>query len=225
MKKQTISEIIGNINSEYIDEANAYIFDKKGIFSQRWKKWTLIAACFVLVAVLAFGIIKGTILSEYVTLENGETVRFAMSKDLAIRAILCSDTRTLSEDEIKEVFGDLPVSGWAIFGVDEDKSIIGFEGYIDDIKLIVSAPGKNVNDVFLEGFSYTTYVNKVPVKAGYFYSGKNVIYFADFKLGEVTVHLVNGGLKNEREKIKLEFATAIYEITSLEKIDLTGIKL
>ena len=67
------------------------------------------------------------------------------------------------------------------------------------------------------------YVNKVPVKAGYFYNEMYVFYFAEFKLGEFTVHLENCGLKSEREKIKLEFATALYEIISLERIDLTGI--
>lgn len=225
MKKQRISEIIGNINSKHIEEASSYAGEEKRNRPLNWKKWTLVAACFVIVAVLAFGIIKGTLLSEYVTLDNGETIRFASSNDMCASDIMCSDLRNLTEEEIKRVFGDLNISGWGIFGMDENKSIIGFEGYFNDIKLIVSVPSKNVNDVIFSGNECTTYVNKVPVKAGFFYSGKNVIYFADFELEGYRIHLNNGGFKSEKEQIKTEFATALYEIISLERIDLESIKL
>ena len=222
MKKQRISEIIGNINSKHIEEASSYTGEEKRNRPLNWKKWTLVAACFV-VAALTFGIIKFTLLSEYVTLDNGETIRFASSNVMCTSDIMCSDIRNLTEEEIKRVFGDLNISGWGIFGMDENKSIIGFEGYFNDIKLIVSVPSKNINDVILSGNECTTYVNKVPVKAGFFYSGKNVIYFADFELEGYSIHLNNGGLKSEKEQIKTEFATALYEIVSLERIDLTGI--
>ena len=118
----------------------------------------------------------------------------------------------------------MPITGDIIFDT-KDNSFVGITGYFNDIDLIISAPGENINDVILSGNEHTTYVNKVPVKAGYFYNEMYVFYFAEFKLGEFTVHLENCGLKSEREKIKLEFATAIYEIISLERIDLTGIKL
>ena len=225
MKKQRISESIGNINSKHIEEASSYAGEEKRNRPLNWKKWTLVAACFVIVAVLAFGIIKGTLLSEYVTLDNGETIRFASSNVVCTSDIMCSDIRNLTEEEIKRVFGDLNISGWGIFGMDENKSIIGFEGYFNDIKLIVSVPGKNINDVILSGNECTTYVNQVPVKAGFSYSEKSVIYFADFELEGYRIHLNNGGLKNEKEQIKTEFATALYEIISLERIDLTGISL
>ena len=225
MKKQRISEIIGNINSKHIEEASSYAGEEKRNRPLNWKKWTLVAACFVVVAALTFGIIKFTLLSEYVTLDNGETIRFASSNVISKSDIMCSDIRNLTEEEIKRVFGDLNISGWGIFGMDENKSIIGFEGYFNDIKLIVSVPGKNINDVILSGNECTTYVNKVPVKAGFSYSEKSVLYFAEFELEGYSIHLNNGGLKSEKEQIKTEFATALYEIISLERIDLTGISL
>ena len=223
MKKQRISEIIGNINSKHIEEASSYAGEEKRNRPLNWKKWTLVAACFVVVAALTFGIIKFTLLSEYVTLDNGETIRFASSNVMCTSDIMCSDIRNLTEEEIKRVFGDLNISGWGIFGMDENKSIIGFEGYFNDIKLIVSVPGKNINDVILSGNEYTACVNKIPVKAGFSYSEMYVFYFADFKLEGYSIHLNNGGLKSEKEQIKTEFATALYEIISLERIDLTGI--
>ena len=118
----------------------------------------------------------------------------------------------------------MPITGDIIFDT-RNSSFVGIMGYFNDIDLFISAPGENINDIKHSGFEYTSYVNKVPVKAGYFYNEMYVFYFAEFKLGEFTVHLENCGLKSEREKIKLEFATALYEIISLERIDLTGISL
>ena len=225
MKKQRISESIGNINSKHIEEASSYAGEEKRNRPLNWKKWTLVAACFVVVAALTFGIIKFTLLSEYVTLDNGETIRFASSSiGSCIRDGTWEVGRELNETEIKSVFGDLPITGDIIFNT-QDNSFVGITGYFNDIDLFISAPGENIYDIWHSGFEYTSYVNKVPVKAGYFYNEMYVFYFAEFKLGEFTVYLENCGLKSEREKIKLEFATAIYEITSLETIDLTGIKL
>lgn len=227
MKKQRISEIIGNINSKHIEEASSYAGEEKRNRPLNWKKWTLVAACFVIVATLTFGIIKFTLLSEYVTLDNGETIRFASSSYIR-RSYILDGTwlfeRELNETEIKSIFGDLPITGDIIFDT-KDNSFVGITGYFNDIDLIISAPGENINDVILSGNECTTYVNKVPVKAGFFYSGKNVIYFADFELEGYSIHLNNGGLKSEKEQIKTEFATALYEIISLERIDLTGISL
>ena len=100
MKKQRISESIGNINSKHIEEASSYAGEEKRNRPLNWKKWTLVAACFVVVAALTFGIIKFTLLSEYVTLDNGETIRFASSNVMCTSDIMCSDIRNLTEEEI-----------------------------------------------------------------------------------------------------------------------------
>jgi len=225
VKKQRISEIIGNINSKHIEEASSYAGEEKRNRPLNWKKWTLVAACFVVVAALTFGIIKFTLLSEYVTLDNGETIRFASSSIATrLRDGRWEVERELNETEIKSVFGDLPITGDIIFNT-QDNSFVGIRGYFNDIDLIISAPGENINDVILSGNECTTYVNKVPVKAGFSYSEKSVMYFADFELEGYRIHLNNGGLKSEKEQIKTEFATALYEIISLERIVLTGISL
>ena len=223
MKKQRISEIIGNINSKHIEEASSYAGEEKRNRPLNWKKWTLVAACFVVVAALTFGIIKFTLLSEYVTLDNGETIRFASSSIATrLRDGTWEVERELNETEIKSVFGDLPITGDIIFNT-QDNSFVGIRGYFNDIDLIISAPGENINDVIFSGNECTTYVNKVPVKAGYFYNEMYVFYFAEFELEGYSIQLNNDGLKSEKEQIKTEFATALYEIISLERIDLTGI--
>lgn len=53
MKRQKISEVIGNINHKYIDEATVYAGAAKSIPKKTWHKWAMAAACFAIV--LAIG--------------------------------------------------------------------------------------------------------------------------------------------------------------------------
>ena len=66
-------------------------------------------------------------------------------------------------------------------------------------------------------------VNGVSVNAGYFTSGKNVIYYATFELVESTVYIENAGKKDENETVRNDIADAIQKIIALEKINLLSI--
>lgn len=55
MKREMISETIGNINSKYIDEATEYKGREKNFRKKLWYKWAAAAACFTLV--LAAGVL------------------------------------------------------------------------------------------------------------------------------------------------------------------------
>ncbi len=57
MKKNKISEVIGNINEKYVNEATSYTGEVKTVRRMGWTKWGAIAACFVLVVSLGVGIL------------------------------------------------------------------------------------------------------------------------------------------------------------------------
>ena len=81
----------------------------------------------------------------------------------------------------------------------ENESILGIEGKYDDMKLLVSAPGVSINDLVIDGEETASDVDGVSVNAGYFTSGKTVIYYATFELGENTVIL---RIQARRMKVK-----------------------
>lgn len=58
MKRQRISETIGNINPKYIDEATEYTGAVKTAPKKIWYKWVAIAACFALVIAIGFPFAK-----------------------------------------------------------------------------------------------------------------------------------------------------------------------
>lgn len=58
MKKNEISEIIGNINDKYVDEAINYTGKEKNIRHNRIMKWGTIAACLCIALIGAFAIPK-----------------------------------------------------------------------------------------------------------------------------------------------------------------------
>lgn len=60
MKKNEISEIIGNINDKYVDEAINYTGKEKKIRHNRMMKWGTIAACLCIALIGAFAIPKLT---------------------------------------------------------------------------------------------------------------------------------------------------------------------
>lgn len=54
MRKNKISEAIGNINEKYVNEAALYTGEAKAVYRNRWLKWGSIAAC--LICVFAIGL-------------------------------------------------------------------------------------------------------------------------------------------------------------------------
>lgn len=226
MKKKNISEAIGNINQKYINEAVIYAGELKALRHNKWTKWRAIAACFAIVAVLGVGIFQGVFSSrkQIATLDNGNTISFVKSGsgigqlDISVQI----ETRDLTVSESKALFNEIPVKAYAVFN-SENGSVIGLEGEVSDVKLIVSVPDIMLKDTVIEGEENVSNVNGVSVNAGYFINDKNAIYYATFKLGENTVYVEHAGAKEESEKIKNEISTVIQNLTVLGEIDLAQI--
>lgn len=225
MRKNRISETMQNINQKYVDEANAYTGVTKVARRPVWMKWGAVAACLCLVIAAAFAVPALFGGSEKIaTLDNGNEIKFIKSDggsaqfDIAIQF----STRDLTENEIKELFTDLPITGYALFD-EEDGSVLGFEGKYEDMKLLVSSLEIDLKDTVIDGEDKASDVSGVSVNAGYFTSGKNVICYASFTLGESTVYIENAGAKNEQETVKNDITVAIQKLIALEQIDLIGI--
>ncbi len=223
MKRKYISETMNNIDLKYVDEAIAYTGDaKKAVRHTRWMKWRTIAACFALVAVFGIGIFGNG--KQIVTLDNGDTINFVKTysalgqSDIAIYA----ETRTLTESEIKMLFNDLPVAAYAHFS-EEDNRMLGLEGNVDGMKLVVSVPNVPLVDTVITGIEKASNVDGVPVNAGYFESGENAIYYAYFKVGESSVYIEHAGTKDKREMVKNEISVMIQKLIALKEINLNQI--
>lgn len=218
MRRNKISEAIGNIDQKYVNEATAYTGEIKTAHRPIWAKRGAIAACFALIAVLGIGVFQSGLFGEsdnIAALDNGDTINFVKSDSatghLNIDIALEISTRDLTEDEIANLFGDLPVIAYAVFKA-ENNSVIGVEGKYGDMKLIISAPDITLNDTIVDGEDRVSEVDGVSVNAGYFINNKNVIYYATFKLGENTVYLEHAGEKDESEVVKSEISSAIQDL-------------
>ena len=227
MIKNKISETIGNINQKYVNEATAYTGGAKVVHRTRWLKWGAVAACFTLIAVLGIGIFQSGLFGDgeqIATLDNGDKINFGKS-DSAIGQLDIAfeiETRDLTESESQTLFNELPITAYAIFNA-EDESIIGIEGKIDDMKLIVSVPDVMINGAVIDGEENVSDVDGVSVYAGYFTNNKNVIYYATFELGESTVYIEHAGPKDQSEMVKNDISVMIQNLIALGEIDLTQI--
>lgn len=223
MRKNKISETISNINQKYVNEAIDYTVETTAVHQKEWMKWGVIAACFMIVTVLSIDIFQRWHFGgeQIVILDNGNKINFIKS-DSVIRQFDIDfqiETRSLLENEIKAMFNELPVTAYAIFNA-EDGSILGIEGEIDDMKLRVSVPDVVLSDAIIEGEEHTSVVEGVYVNAGYFISGKTVIYYASFTLGESKVYIENAGAEEESETVKNDISIMIQELVSLREINL-----
>ena len=227
MRKNRISETIGNINQKYVNEATAYTGEVRVAHRPIWMKWGAIAACFILVAAFSIGIFQSGIFGvgdRVATLDNGKTISFVKTDPVAGQLDIAYEisTRDLTAEEITNLFGELPISAHAIFN-NENDSILGVEGKYDDMKLVISVPAVILIDTVIDGEEKASTVDGVAVKAGYFSRGNTVIYYATFDLGENTVYIENSGVRDDSEAVKNEIAAAIQNIIALEQIDLLSI--
>lgn len=228
MREDKISKIIGNINAKYVEEADTYVSSVKAPYRPAWVKWGAAAACLALVAVLGIGIFQNNLFGggrQTVTLDNGGKISFNRSdavtgqSDISFRV----ETRNLTDDEIKALFADLPITAYALFNA-ENGSIIGINGELNNMKIVVSVNGININDTVIYGEKIVSDVDGVAVNAGYFTGGENAVYYAEFELGESTVYIENAGLRNNDKAIREELADAVQRIIAIKKIDLTHIE-
>ena len=222
MKREKISETIQNINAKHVDEATVYNGEKTTKHKKTWIKWSAVAACLIICVALFLSIGR-----EYVKLDNGDILIFNASTELGVADMIRSDEfRDLSESEIKSLFKDLPATKATVTFNPDNGSVWSIEGYINGKTLLIAAPFYSNSCIVDPSWSsLTSNVNGISVEAGYYFGdANNVIYFAEFKLGESTVYIEHSGLKEENDTVKKEIADIIEKLTELGKIDLNIIK-
>ncbi len=228
MRKKKISEIIDSIDSKYVTEASSPNEETKRSRRPIWLTWGAAAACLALVAVLGIGIFKSGMFdrnSHVATLENGDSITFVKT-DSSIGQVdiaYVTETRDITESEISDMFGTLPVIGYALFNA-EDGSILGVEGNIGDIKLTISVPGVMLNDTVIVGSEKTSEVGGVLVNAGYFSNKTKEIYYAAFKLGDNLFYVEHAGSKSESETTMNEISAMIQSLIENGEVDLGQLK-
>ena len=220
---------LGNVDNQYIKEAEPM---KKTSKITNRQKWVSVAACFVLVAVIGVGVFQSNLFgtkNDIATLNDGETITF-VKNDLSQSSInLNVTTRPLSDAEIEMLFADLPVTADAYFDAD-NHNILGFEGKIDDTRMVVSKQGVNLLDTIIDGNTITSSVDGVDINAGYFVTKSNsqgvktVIYYATFDMGENTIYVEYSGVENESETVKNNLADTILKLIENGAFDLSQIQ-
>ena len=222
MKREKISETIQNISSKHVDEATVYNGGKMIKSRKIWITLAAVAACLILCVSLFLSIGR-----EYVKLDNGDILIFNASTQVGVAdMIVSSEVRDLSESEIKSLFKELPVTKATVMFNPDDENVWSIEGYINGKTLLIAAPFYSNSCKVDPGWSsFTSNVNGISVEAGYFFgNANNVIYVAEFKLGESTVYIEHSGLKEENDTVKKEIADIIEKLTELGEIDLNIIK-
>lgn len=222
MRKSRISEVMQNIHPKFIDEANEYA-RAKTYARPVWVKWGMFTACLCLVIAAVFaatGLFRG--FNQIAVLDNGDEIRFVKVNGALAQRDSAVRTRKLTDDEIVEMFGDLPIAGYALFD-EKDGRVLGIEGSYGDMKLLISAPGIDIRDTVIVGADTASEVYGVSVHAGYFISGKTVIYYASFRSGESTVYIENAGNKDGSENVRKELASAVQSLILLKNVDMSRI--
>ncbi len=231
MKKEELFELLGDIDETYVKRERSPM--KKG----GWMQGVSIAAGFVLVVILGLGLLQGKLLGNHVdvaTLDNGDQIIFVESDTGSNQLSLDMDVtfRKLTEEETHTLFTDLPVTAMAIFSDDETAGntpkLIGLEGTIGDVKLIISTSGLQLLDTVIDGNEENTEVDGIPVTAGYFMTDpnsrgeQNAIYYATFNLEGNIIYVENSGSKSDRETVKNELAAVIQKLIANGALDLSS---
>lgn len=228
MRKEEFAEVFGDISEKHIAEAGAEPRVNKPV----WVKWGAVAACFAAIILLGVGIFQSGLLgngADIATLENGAEIVyhnsrfFASSIDIGVSVT----TRQLTEDEIAILFPNLPVTAYAVFG---DSELIGFEGNIGNVKMVISTTDIQLLDTEIVGTREPSMVNGTSVIAKYFETDRNstgernIIYCATFRLGDSVIYVENAGAKAEREAVKNELSAIIQALIDHGTLNLGAIK-
>ena len=219
MKEKKLLRALGNVDNQYIKEAEPM---KKISKITNRQKWVSVAACFVLVVVIGVGVFQSNLFgtkNDIATLDGGETITF-VKNDLSQSSInLNVTTRPLSNAEIEMLFADLPVTADAYFDAD-----------IGDTRMVVSKQGVNLLDTIIDGNTITSSVDGVDIDAGYFVTKSNsqgiktVIYYATFDMGENTIYVEYSGVENESETVKNNLVDTILKLIENGAFDLSQIQ-
>ena len=238
MKKEEFCAALSDINENYVKEARTeHKAEKPGRL--RWA--AMAAACFAVVAIAGIGMLQSGLLgkkTDIAALDNGDKITFVKSK--AVSSSIDIDgtitERQLTDKETAALFPDLPVTAQALFmngGTDAGSSqeLIGFEGNIENMKMIISASDVHLLDTVIAGTEESSEVNGISITAGYFVTDpnskgeQNAIYYAAFEIGSCRVYLENAGVMDESEKIKARLAEAVEKLTGNGELDLTTVEV
>ena len=139
-EEKRILNVLGQVDEKYIDEAAP---GKKANKKPAWKKWTSIAACLALVAVLGVGALQSGWFSsnDIARLDGGETISFVKANTMpgALSLDLDVNTRALTEEETEALFADMPVAANAIFAADDNKLSISISLF-ESSKYVLGKP-------------------------------------------------------------------------------------
>lgn len=233
MNTEKFSEAMNEIGSRYIEESIEY--KRKKSKAPVWAKWGAVAACLAVVAIL--GICAFANKPDTVTLNNGSQIVFSKSEAAGASSLDIDGTvttRQLTESETASLFPGLSVTANAIFrsddaSADNNKELIGINGKIGNIKMIISTTDIQLLDTKIVGNEKSSHVNGTSITAGYFLTRRNsvgkqnAIYYATFNLGGSTVYVENSGAKSESQNVKIELADIIQKLTKNGVFDLDSI--
>lgn len=216
-----ILQSLGQVSETYLEEVEQMQPIKK---RNRWRKWGAAAACLALAALLMAGISQRN-RYDTATLANGDTIRFVQTGSLVGNQDLARNVRTreLTNEETAAIFGDMAAEGYAVFDADGQQDFLGWEGRVNGVKLVLSAPGVSLLDTVIDGTEAPNEVLGVPVTAGFFVTGpnsqgiRNAIYYVSFELDGYEVYLEHDGEQQNSETVKQELvAVAEHLIRQLE---------
>lgn len=224
MRREKISEIINNINSQYIEEAAVYTGEEKRQSPYVWLKWSAVAAGIVLIIFLNMAILGRT---HTVTLDNGDTIKFVKNKSLgnSVEGKIECDTRDLTEEEIQQLFHDLPVEAYGLFDVDNHQLFL-LKGMIGDVRLYITTIDSLFDDVENMGYTNTSIIEGIPVHGGYFYRREEnlgVVCNAGFTVGNSTVYLECTEEYKNAKAARNQIAQAVYNLIENGEINLEQI--
>ena len=213
MRREKISEIISDINSEYIEEAAVYTGKKKRQGRYVWLKWSVAVASIVLIIFLNTAILGRT---HTVTLDNGDTIKFVKNKSLgnSVEGKIECDTRDLTEEEIQQ-----------LFNVDNHQLFL-LKGMIGDVRLYITTIDSLFDDVENMGYTNTSIIEGIPVHGGYFYRREEnleVVSNAGFTMGNSTVYLECTEEYKNAKAARNQIAQAVYNLIENGEINLEQI--
>lgn len=232
MKKEDFFELLGELDDDLVKGAELTM--KKKI--NRKVLYGAVAACLV-VAIIGTVMLQGGLLgnkTETAVLDSGEKIVFTKGGTSTVSNMdMPVTSERLTEDELIHLFGDLPVTGCcALFYTISERynELYSIEGKIGNVKVYISGSDVLVLDTVIEGKESDTEINGTSIKAGYWVSKfnsrgeRNVIYYANFKLGDNAVYVEIGGEKSESERLKNELLTVVQALLNNGPLDLTSIK-
>lgn len=235
MNTKKFSDAMNELDSKYVDEALNY---KKKASKPIWLKWGTMAACFAVAAILGVGMLQIGLLrkkTDTATLDNGDKIVFVESEVISSSIDIDGTvtTKLLTEEEAAVLFPNLSVSAHAVFRTSDtdagnSSELIGFEGNIGNIKMVVSTSDIPLLDTVIEGTEENTEINDTRITAGYFVTDpnskgeQNTIYYATLETGDCKIYLENAGTKANSETTKKQLAEVIQKFLETGEPDISS---